>query len=217
MVTGPRAYALLRANAMSHAQSLALILRTMRCRFLRKTDTQRWTDLRNFDPAWDQRTQVIASLIPQCSRIIEFGAGRERLRTYLDGTCTYTPADLVKRSSNTVVFDLNKRPLPDLRALNLDVAIFGGVLEYIADIGDVPRWLARQVSLCIASYECATSGLSPAARALEVLSRSKNGWMNHYGEKQLKELFCAGGFTFDRKVNWGLPETGGNILVFRKN
>src|ERR1700688_4060970 len=110
MMSRLRACALLRANIISHARALRSTLRTLRCRFLNQTDAQRWMDLRNCDPAWDLRTQVIASLIPKGSREIEFGAGRQRLETYLEAACTYTPADLFSRSSNTVVFDLNKRP-----------------------------------------------------------------------------------------------------------
>ena len=65
------------------------------------------------------------------------------------------PSDLVDRGGKTIVFDLNSKPLPDLSHLNLDVAVFAGVLEYISDLDSVVHWLSYQVGLCIASYRCA--------------------------------------------------------------
>ena len=44
----------------------------------------RWADLDNFDPEWDERTQIIADLITPGSRVLEFGAGRRYLQTRLD-------------------------------------------------------------------------------------------------------------------------------------
>ena len=120
-------------------------------------DVARWADLDNFDPEWNERTQIIADLITPGSRVLEFGAGRRHLQTLLDPRSTYLPSDLVKRSDDTFVADLSKRPLPTLDALKPDVVIFAGVLEYITRLPDVPVWLAREVSTCIASYECATS------------------------------------------------------------
>jgi len=211
----PAAYRLTTAVKPS-LNKLRLIIRTLRYRLLRQTDTTRWKDLRNFDPSWDLRTQAVAHLIPKGSRIIEFGAGTQCLASCLDATCTYIPADLVRRGSNMMVFDLNNRPLPDLRALDLDVAVFGGVLEYIADIRDIPQWLSGQASLCIASYECSTPGLRTKEKLLERLSRISNGWVNHYTEPELKDLFRAGGFDFHSKAQWGLPGSEGSIFVFRK-
>lgn len=126
------------------------------------------------------------------------------------------PADLVRRSSNTIVFDLNKRPLPDFRELHLDVAVFGGVLEYISDVRAISNWLCSNVSMCIASYECTTPGLHTKEKAFEILSRIKNGWVTHYTEEEFKDLFRSAGFDFHEKVQWGLPGDVGSIFVFRK-
>ena len=76
----------------------------------------------------------IAKLIPAGSNVIEFGAGRRQLEKFLPAGCTYTPSDLVDRGPGTIVCDLNRPPLPDLRHLRLKVAVFGGVLEYVADV-----------------------------------------------------------------------------------
>jgi hypothetical protein len=194
-----------------------LALRSLRCRFLGQADMRRWKDLRNFDSDWDRRTEAIASLIPRGSRVIEFGAGRQKLHSYLDPSCTYKPADLVQREPNTIVLDLNKRPLPDLRKWNVDVAVFGGVLEYITGMSDLPEWLADQVSLCVASYELAGSGLNAKQTVLDLLSRSKAGWVNHYSEREFKDLFETAGLQLQTKTHWGSLENGGSIFVFRRH
>jgi hypothetical protein len=118
-----------KTTIIPHSVDLKLAIAALRCRFLSQTDKRRWSDPRNIDPAWDARTQTIAHLIPQGSRVIEFGAGLQRLESYLDQTCTYIPTDVISRNSSTVVVDLNKRPLPDFRALAPNIAVFGGVLE----------------------------------------------------------------------------------------
>src|SRR4249919_694547 len=94
--------------------SLDLVLRTLRCRLFGVSDVERWRDLRNHERDWEERTRLIAGLVPKGSCVIEFGAGGRVLGSYLGKTCTYIPADLVRRSPETVICDLNVRPLPDL-------------------------------------------------------------------------------------------------------
>ena len=179
-------------------------------------DFGRWANAETFDPTWDLRTRAIARLVPKETRVIEFGSGRELLQSYLDPTCSYVPVDLVPRSSQTLVADLNKRPLPNLELRDTDVIVFGGVLEYISRLPDIPSWLRGGPSLCIASYECVSTKRYTANRFSEILARMKNGWRNHYTEEQLKDIFRTGGFEFVSKQKWGMPGDEGYIFVFRK-
>src|SRR5690349_16692383 len=114
--------------------SVDLFVKTLRCKFFGTADVERWADPHNLSEKWDERTKLIAQLIPNDSRVIEFGAGRRRLESYLHPSCTYFASDLVSRGSGTIVFNLNARPLPDLTHLGLNVAVFGGVLEYVSDL-----------------------------------------------------------------------------------
>jgi hypothetical protein len=178
------------------------------------TDFARWADLRNHDPEWDKRTQTIAGLVPPGSRLIEFGAGRLQLRKFLDPNCVYFPSDLVSRSSETIVCDLNVRPLPDLSKFNLDVAVLGGVLEYVKNIHSLTRWLSTQVSTCIVSYECAASAPRTLSRIAESLSRARIGWLNTYNEEELKKLF--GDFVHTETFGFHDKNGGGRGFIFRK-
>src|ERR1700756_2675299 len=91
--------------------SFGMILRTLRTKWFCVSDHERWKDLRNHDIDWDKRTRAIADLIPPGSHVIDFGAGRRQLEHWLPAGCSYTPSDIVERGSDTLLCDLNRRPL----------------------------------------------------------------------------------------------------------
>src|SRR5262249_34942190 len=113
---------------------------------LKKTDRRRWMDPRSLHARWEPRTKIVAALVPDNSRVIEFGAGNRILERYLDPSCTYVPSDMVDRGPGTIVCDLNQRPLPDLGQNVYDVAVLIGVLEYLRDVPSVLDWLTKYVS-----------------------------------------------------------------------
>src|SRR6201993_4161076 len=113
----------------------------------KRTDRRRWADPRNLYASWESRNEQLAALVPNNSRVIEFGAGKRILERYLDPSCTYTPSDMIDRGPGTIVCDLNERPLPDLGADTYDIAVFIGVLEYLRDVPAVLDWLAKYVSV----------------------------------------------------------------------
>jgi hypothetical protein len=148
--------------------------------------------------------------------VLEVGAGRRHLETVLDTRSTYLPSDLVKRSDDTFVADLNKRPLPTLDTLKPDVVVFAGVLEYITGLHDVPAWLAREVSTCITSYECASSAPRSLRRFAEVIRRWRTGWVNTHTEAELVSMFGAAGFDCDERRTWSTPLGDERIFVFTR-
>jgi hypothetical protein len=182
--------------------SSARIVRNLTHRLLLRSDYPRWTNLDNYEAWWDGRTEKIARLIPPTRRVIEFGAGRRQLEKRLDPTCTYVPSDLMERGSGTFVCDLNRRPLPDLSHLNVDTAIFGGVLEYIHDPESLVEWLAQHVSLCVASYACVPLGEGIFQRLRDRFNRFYYGYMNSYREEDLVDLFRRAGFRCIARDPW---------------
>jgi hypothetical protein len=190
--------------------SSARVIRNLTHRTLNQSDYHRWTSLNNYEAWWDARTQKIARLVPPGSRVIEFGAGRRQLEKFLDPSCTYVASDLVERGPETFVCDLNRYPLPDLRALNIDTAVFGGVLEYMHDMESLVSWLAQQVSLCVASYSC-TPDRGMVSRLQEKFDRMYYGYMNSYMEAELVGLFRRAGFQCIARDRW----TTQQIFLFR--
>jgi hypothetical protein len=172
-------------------------------RVFQRSDYRRWTKQENLETWWEPRTKRIAEFIPKNSRVIEFGSGRQHLAQYLDPSCIYFPSDLVDRSPGTLICDLNKRPLPDLKStLRPDVAVFAGVLEYVRDLPAVVEWLSHQVTVCVASYTCAGSEPATVQRVLEVFFRSYYGYLNEYTEKEIIALFRTHGFVCVKKDEW---------------
>ncbi len=124
---------------------------------------------------------------------------------------------------NTIVLDLNSRPLPNLRHLKLDVAVFAGVLEYISDLDSVVRWLSFQVAMCVASYGCAHTRPRTIGRFKETIRRTgavwpglRNGagWINTFTEDALVQTFSAEGFILTETHVWHVGESSERIFVF---
>jgi hypothetical protein len=190
--------------------------KVLRCRLFRRADVERWQDTNNHDASWEERARLIAGAVEPRSRVIEFGAGTRKLEAYLDPACTYTPADLVERGPGTLVCDLNARPLPDLGHVQPDVAVFAGVLEYLLDLPAIPHWLARYVTTCVASYECAKSPPRTMKRIRESIARAGIGWVNTYSQDELDALFASAGFACVQTVIWQHPDGAEPIFVFRQ-
>jgi hypothetical protein len=168
------------------------VARNVARRLQKRADYPRWTSADGLQHWWDERTQLIATMVPPGTRVIEFGCGRRVLERHLPRGCTYVPSDIVERGPDTVVCDLNASRLPDLRHLGLQVAVFSGVLEYIADVGAVARWLSGLgVETCIASYDAWPAGLGLVASFQERARRAQNGYMSSLAEEGLLRCFTA--------------------------
>ena len=194
----------------------SVILRAMRCRMFGTTDFSRWSDVSKFEPEWAERSQLIARLVPKESKIMELGAGAQLLRTYLHPSCTYYAADLFDRGpEHTIVFDLNSRPLPNLKHLELDVVVLAGVLEYVADVRSFVDWLFYQTKICIASYECASTRRTTLGRTVENIRRAGAGWVNTFTALELTDLFESKGFGVVSVHEWTSIGGAEPIFVFQ--
>jgi hypothetical protein len=161
----------------------------------RQTDYERWKDPESFPVTWEERSRIIAGMIAPGSSVLEFGAGSLRLPSYLPAGCAYTPSDLVARSPNTLVCDLNARPLPEFASY--DVVVFSGVLEYLTDCGEVVRHAGRFCQQMIASYAVLREPVSTVR-----FGRRTNGWLNDFTEDELYSLFAQAGRKPAQTVEW---------------
>lgn len=166
-------------------------------------DYERWSSPEGLEIWWVERTKLLAAFIAPNTRLIEFGAGRRQLEALLPPGCVYTPSDLVSRGDGTLVCDLNQRPLPDLSQVRAEVAVFGGVLEYLRDVKGIAQWLASSdVSVCILSFEPVPMDLRGFARRRELARRRYFGYMNNSTEEELLAQFAAVGYTCKRRETW---------------
>jgi len=189
-------------GVLSIASVLARVSQLVFQRALRRSDYKRWTDLENLYAWWDTRTEKLARLVPPGSRVLELGAGRRQLERFLDPSCVYFPSDLAAHDSDTIVFDLNVRPLPNLRHIQADVAVLGGVLEYIRDVPSLAQWLSGQARVTVASYDYVKSRPLTWERLVELLRRSYSGYLNSYTTRELAAIFARAGLQWVKTDTW---------------
>jgi hypothetical protein len=189
---------------------------TLRRKLLHEADRDRWMNADSFCPEWGERAKMIAGFVPRESRVIEFGAGLRQLQSYLDPSCTYVASDLSSRGQDTLILDLEKRPLPELPRDLFDVAVFSGVLEYVSDVPGVVSWVCQYVTTCILSYECEPRPDNVYGRLIQTWNRAALGWVNAYTEEDLKGLFTRVGFFCARQTLWRALDGSEPIFVFRK-
>jgi hypothetical protein len=188
------------------------VVKTIKMKLFGGSDYQRWTNLENHLAWWASRTEAVARMVPEDTRVIEFGAGNRQLESLLPPSCSYVPSDLVDRGFETVVCDLNKRPLPDLSHLMVNVAVFVGVLEYVHDLPAITEWLSGQIMVCIASYHCIRAKRFSLRRLKEMFLRAYHGYLSYYTEKEIVALFKTNGFVCARIETWRDQE----LFVFSK-
>ena len=155
--------------------------------FFSNTDMDRWSDINNLSPEWDERTIQIAKLVPGNSSVLEFGAGRLVLRDFIPGNCRYTPSDLCGRGEGTIICDLNTRPLPDFP--ENDVLVFSGVLEYLHDVPEVLGHLRHYCQIILASYVCVSE-----KKTKTILQRRRAAWVNDFSSEEIISIFRSHGF-----------------------
>jgi|HubBroStandDraft_1064217.scaffolds.fasta_scaffold41061_2 hypothetical protein len=202
---------LLAAGCRRCIRSTATLLR----KALHKADKGRWMRADSFCPEWEERARTIARLVPKGARVIEFGAGLRQLQSYLDPSCTYVASDLISRGQDTLVLDLERRPLPELPAERFDVAIFAGVLEYVSDVPRVVSWISKYVTTCLLSYECAPAS-GGYGRLRQRWYRAELGWVNSHTEEEIKKLFTTNGFVCVLQTLWGAPPDSEPIFMFSR-
>lgn len=182
--------------------ALLRVTRILVDRLLHRSDYGRWSNPDSLETWWKARAKQLARLVPHESHVLEFGAGRRQLEQYLPRGCSYVPSDFVDRGPGTIICNLNHRPLPDLRYIAADVAVFGGVLEYIRDLPSLLQWLAGQVSVCAASYAYANPKTTLLEWVKDRWGRAYYGYLNSYTEEELVTLFEQAGFRCEKKDTW---------------
>ena len=162
-------------------------------RLARNTDFFRWSDEKNLFDEWNDRTVVIASLIPDGASVLEFGAGNEYLGKLLPKSCHYQPSDIVTRSDKTMICDLNEKfPVLDRK---WDFIVLSGVVDYIYDVEGLLREIRKNCRFCIMTYvpidimEC-------------MVTRMRSGWVNHFTRQKLEKIIGGAKFDIKERKMW---------------
>ena len=164
---------------------------TIKLKKEKQSDINRWKNSNELFEDWDQRTSILGDYITPGSKVIEFGSGNMSLKKMLPKKCTYTPSDIVKRTEETIVCDLNEPISFDLSLYN--TAVFSGVFEYVYDIDTVFKQLEKHIPHIILSYACSD---------ICTHNRLINGWLSEFTEKQLLDIFAKYSYDVIDKQEW---------------
>lgn len=150
-----------------------------------------WRDDQSLDTVWDTRTKLMVRDIAAGSRVIDVGAGSQVARAMLPSGSEYVPVDMVPRSPDTIVCDLNRDTLPDLRA---DWVIASGVIEYVYDAARFISWLPVVAPRIVMSYE--------AADGQTRYYRRSQSWVNDFTSEQMLIMLRQKGLRVDDTATW---------------
>lgn len=157
-----------------------------------KSDTERWKQKKWLFEDWNERSKIMAKWIAPKTDVLEFGAAKLALKTFLPEGVNYTPSDIVDRGPGTIVCDLNKYK-PTIT--KQDVIFFSGVLEYIYDLPALIAFTAAKTDRFIISYATFDYFASPKHRKI-------NGWVNHYTNSEIIEMFENNSFKLIETDLW---------------
>jgi hypothetical protein len=100
-----------------------------------ETDFQRWADIANFQPGWDQRAELASRWIPPGASVLDLGCGKMALERYLPPDCLYIPSDLFTRDNRTIICNVATDPLPNFPHGEGGAIVTAlGVTEYLSDV-----------------------------------------------------------------------------------
>lgn len=151
-----------------------------------RSDWERWREPLVVNKYWDDRAVRAAGLVEPNSRVLDLGCGAMSLRNHLPEGCTYIPADLVKRSEDTILIELNEGLWPNVRA---DVAVALGVLEYVYSLDAFFAGVKRCAPKIIFTYN-----VSPSSSPESLHERHRMGWLSDFSLASLIEAIeNAGG------------------------
>ena len=143
---------------------------------------KKWADIEYFSESWKDRIKVMASYIPQGSKlVVDLGCGKMWLKEFLPPGCSYYGVDYTDRGEGSHVCDLNAGTFPDV---NPDVVFISGCLEYINDYHWLVGEVANRCKRCIISY-CTLENVP----SLE--ERKNLTWVNNLTDSEFLAVFTS--------------------------
>ena len=149
----------------------------------RGSDGARWADPDSLAAGAKARAAAAAVMMAAGCRVLDLGCGAMALREVLPPGCAYVPCDLVARSEDTIVADLNQGQFPPgdygaVAALEL--------IEYLHEPGRVLAQCRQAAPSLVLSYVPADAGDGPERRA--------RGYFNDFTAGELEALLLAAGW-----------------------
>lgn len=90
---------------------------------------------------WKDRARAMSQLIPEDVKVLmDIGCGEELLKEFLCRDIKYYGLDYCERNKETIICDINKEKLPDIK---VDLYYMAGIIDYVIDIPNFIKQLSR--------------------------------------------------------------------------
>ena len=147
----------------------------------------RWADVLDL---WPSRTEMVAGLLPTKARVLDLGCGAAGLRRYVR---RYTPADIVQRSADCLVFDADAGVFP---VGHWDVVTAIGLLEHIDAVAETLAAMRSLAPVAVVTYR-------PSQDGSITVERERAGWKNSLTTLGLERLAHHAGWRHtERRGRW---------------
>lgn len=90
---------------------------------------------------WKDRARAMSQLIPEDVKVLmDIECGEELLKEFLCKDIKYYGLDYCERNKETIICDINKEKLPDIK---VDLYYMAGIIDYVIDIPNFIKQLSR--------------------------------------------------------------------------
>lgn len=108
------------------------------CQEFEQSDTNA---LKRQRQGWKDRARAMSQLIPEDVKVLmDIGCGEELLKEFLCKDIKYYGLDYCERNKETIICDINKEKLPDIK---VDLYYMAGIIDYVIDIPNFIKQLSR--------------------------------------------------------------------------
>lgn len=147
-------------------------------------------------PKWEDRSVVVASLIPDDLAVLDLGCGKMFIERHLRMRA-YAPLDRMAHDERTLVVDMNHDDLPTDALAAADLVIALGVFEYVVDPERQFRTISAAGKPFLLSYNVGELRRRDAGDA------QLTDWRNDWTTVELIQRLIASGFALERLIDYG--------------
>ncbi len=147
------------------------------------SDGIRWADPQQLEAGAVARAVAAAHYITTPTRVLDLGAGNMALARHLQPGSAYQPADIISRSENCLIADLNQAQFPEGE---YGVVTLLDVLEYVHDIAALLKRCRAAAPQLVLTYRTSDTG--------EIGPRRNHGLLNDLTPGSLAAIVEHTGF-----------------------
>jgi FkbM family methyltransferase len=164
----------------------------------KSSDGSKWVPPENLKVGVELRAELASRRIPPTTSVLDLGCGNMTLKIFLGQNNQYSCADLIQRTADCQIADLNQNQFPTGQYDSIAIL---EVLEYIHDIPFVLKKARQAAKQLLVTYT--------VRRSEPLEARRIRGWFSDLTEAEFKDALTAAGWT----VKETLSDRGALLFV----